>query len=142
LRYSIIIPTLNEGKLLPLLLEQLTDKNIREQFDMEIIVSDSCSTEEIALSYTDKVIVNTSQSNWDIAICRNNGAKGAGGEILIFLNSDIPIDNLIRFFNFINNYFINSPYLAMIRDVRIFPEQEMIMDNFFRFAFNKLNGHN
>lgn len=139
MKYSIIIPTLNEEKLLPLLLEQLTNKNFREQFETEIIVSDSGSSDctvEIAITYADKVVVNTSLRNGNIAICRNNGAKVASGQVLIFLNSDILIDNPIRFFNFINNNFINSHYLAMTCDVRISPEQEIIKDKFFHFAFN------
>jgi len=139
LKYSIIIPTLNEEKLLPLLLKQLTDKNYREQFDTEIIVSDSGSSDctvEIALTYADKVVVNTARKNGNIAICRNKGAKIADGELLIFLNSDILIDHPIRFFYYIDNNFINSHYLAMTCDVRISPEQEIIKDKLFHFAFN------
>jgi glycosyltransferase involved in cell wall biosynthesis len=83
---SIIIPTLNEEKFLPLLL-----KSIKEQdfLDYEIIVSDGNSidkTEEIAKQY-DCCFVNDNfhhHPSWQ----RNNGAVVAKGDILLFLDAD------------------------------------------------------
>ena len=102
MRYSIIIPTLNEEKLLPKLLEQLVNSRIREISEYEIIISDggsSDATVEIALKYADKVIVHNSNHKQNIAEGRNKGAENAGGDILIFLNGDITIKNIEIFFS-------------------------------------------
>jgi len=55
LRYSIIIPTLNEEKLLPNLLKLLSHQELKKKYDYEIIVSDGGSkdcTIEIASMQT------------------------------------------------------------------------------------------
>lgn len=123
--------------MLPFLMQQLTDKIFRERFNTEIIVSDSGSSDstlEIALSYADKIVNNITAKN--IATCRNAGANVATGEVLIFLNSDILIQNPLQFFEFISNNFVASDYVGMTCNVRIFPEEEIIKDRVFHFAFN------
>ena len=83
---SIIIPTLNEEKFLPFLL-----KSIKKQClsDYEIIVADGDSedkTIEIAKSYGCKIIKGGSP-----AIGRNEGAKKASGNLLLFLDADVVL---------------------------------------------------
>ena len=61
MKYSIIIPTLNEEKALPKLLEQLSDKKYKNKYSYEIIISDGGSTDNtltIADQYTDKIIIH------------------------------------------------------------------------------------
>jgi len=80
---SIIIPTLNEEKYLPLLLESIKNQ---EFSDYEIIVADAGSkdrTIEIAKKYG--CIITTGGLP---AKGRNEGAKVAKGDILFFLDSD------------------------------------------------------
>ncbi|MDD4358497.1 MAG: glycosyltransferase [Candidatus Pacebacteria bacterium] len=80
---SIIIPTLNEEKLLPSLLELIKRENKK---DIEVIVADAKSTDktvEIAKSYGCKVV-----SGGLPARGRNNGAKYATSDILLFLDAD------------------------------------------------------
>jgi len=83
---SIIIPTLNEEKFLPFLL-----KSIKKQClsDYEIIVADGDSedkTIEIAKSYGCKIIKGGLP-----AIGRNEGAKKASGNLLLFLDADVVL---------------------------------------------------
>lgn len=84
---SIIIPTLNEEKYLPVLL-----KSIREQDfsgDYEIIVADAGSkdrTLEIAKSFG----CNTVKGGLP-AKGRNVGAKASKGELLLFLDADVTL---------------------------------------------------
>ena len=83
---SIIIPTLNEEKYLPLLLELIK----RQSFGgYEIIVADAGSTDktlEIAKKYGCIIIKGGLP-----AFGRNEGAKNAHGEILFFCDSDVVL---------------------------------------------------
>ena len=90
--FSIIIPTYNEEEYLPVLLESIK----KQKFDdYEIIVADANSTDktrEIAESYG-CVVVDGGMP----AVGRNNGAKVAKGEYLLFLDSDLELtDDYLR----------------------------------------------
>lgn len=83
---SIIIPTLNEEKYLPRLLESIKRQNFS---DYEIIVSDGGSddsTEAVAKSFNTAFIVDSSVRHPSVQ--RNNGAKVSQGETLLFLDAD------------------------------------------------------
>lgn len=80
---SIIIPTLNEDKYLPLTLNEIKKQN----FDnFEIIIPDAGSTDktiEIAKSFGCKIA-----SGGLPAKGRNEGAKAAQGDLLLFMDAD------------------------------------------------------
>lgn len=89
---SIIIPTYNEEEYLPVLLESIKKQN----FDSyEIIVADANSTDktvEIAEEYGCRIVEGGMP-----AVGRNNGAKVANGEYLLFLDSDLKLtDDYLR----------------------------------------------
>lgn len=95
---SIIIPTLNEEKYLPLLLESIKKQTFK---DYEIIVSDSNSkdnTRKIANKFGCRVDVHKEGSP---AKARNSGAKLAKEDILLFLDADV----ILRRPNFIESNF-------------------------------------
>ncbi|MDI6592053.1 MAG: glycosyltransferase [Patescibacteria group bacterium] len=80
---SIIIPTLNEEKYLPLLLEEIKKQNFK---DLEVIVADGGSedkTVEIAKSFGCKIVSGGSPAKG-----RNEGARIAGGDIFLFMDAD------------------------------------------------------
>jgi len=82
---SIIIPTLNEEKYLPVLLSSLRNQNLKEPY--EIIVADAGSkdkTVEMARSYGSKVVKGGLPARG-----RNEGAKNASGDLLLFLDADL-----------------------------------------------------
>ena len=89
---SIIIPTYNEEEYLPVLLDSIKKQNFE---DYEIIVADANSTDktrEIAKEYC-CIIVDGGLP----AVGRNNGAKIAKGEYLLFLDSDLVLtDDYLR----------------------------------------------
>jgi glycosyltransferase involved in cell wall biosynthesis len=91
---SIIIPTLDEEKYLPILLSQIKKQNFS---DFEIIVADAGSkdkTVEIAKSFGCQV------TNGGLpAKGRNEGAKITRGEIFLFLDAD----NIFLPENFLKN---------------------------------------
>jgi len=139
LKFSFVIPTLNEEKLLPDLLKQICVEELKSKYDYEVIVSDGGSndkTVEVALKFADKVTVHSSDNLQNIAEGRNRGAKLAAGENLIFINADVLLQNVDTFFNYINKNFKYSEFLAMTTFVKIFPSEEKIIDKFFHFFFN------
>lgn len=89
---SIIIPTYNEEEYLPILLESIKKQSFT---DYEVIVADANSTDrtrEIAEEYGCKVVDGGLP-----AVGRNNGAKTAKGEYLLFLDSDLELtDDYLR----------------------------------------------
>ena len=113
-KYSIIIPTLNEEKFLPLVLEHLN----KFDEDFEIIVADGGSRDDTLITAED----------FNVKICKcekgkglqlNNGAKCSSGKVLIFLHADtfLPDDvfNLINEYMFIKN--INIATFKMKFDI-------------------------
>ena len=83
---SIIIPTYNEEEYLPILLDSIKSQSFD---DYEIIVADANSTDktrEVAESYGCTVVDGGLP-----AVGRNNGAKIAKGEYLLFLDSDLEL---------------------------------------------------
>ncbi len=139
MRYSVIIPTLNEEKLLPGLLKSFVEGNLKNKFDFEVIISDGGSrdnTIDIACKYSDKVSVHDKKTKQNIAAGRNTGAMQASGEVYIFINGDNRIPDVADFFNYLNSVFLNSSYLAMTCKVKVFPEEEILSDKIFHGVYN------
>ena len=139
MKYSIIIPTLNEEKLLPNLINQLSDPQLKQKYNYEIIISDGGSTDktiEIILPQTDIIKVHTAHQRQNIAMGRNVGASYANGDILIFLNGDIILTDVDEFFTYTENNFTNSDYAAMTCVVKVFKDEEKLSDLIFHSVYN------
>jgi glycosyltransferase involved in cell wall biosynthesis len=139
LKYSVIIPTLNEEKLLPNLIKQLDNSALKLKYGYEIIISDGGSTDktvEEALDQSDIIKIHVDEVRQNIALGRNEGARYAVGEVLIFLNGDIILPGVEEFFDYIENNFINSKFAAMTCSVKIFKSEEKISDVIFHFLYN------
>ncbi|MBI2628824.1 glycosyltransferase [Candidatus Pacearchaeota archaeon] len=83
---SIIIITKNEEKCLPRILDSLVKQNYQ---NFEVIVSDAQSTDrtrEIAEAYGCRIVDGGLPS-----VGRNNGARVARGELLLFLDADVVL---------------------------------------------------
>ena len=84
---SIVIPAYNEEKYLPKLLDCIRQQSFR---DYEIIVADANSkdnTGKIARKYGCKIVKGGMPGTG-----RNNGARAAKGEIILFLDADSAIE--------------------------------------------------
>lgn len=83
---SIIIPVLNEEDYLPRLLKSIKAQTFR---DYEIVVADAGSTDrtlDFAKKYNCKVVPGGLPAKG-----RNEGAKAAGGNLLLFLDADVQL---------------------------------------------------
>lgn len=108
---SIIIPTLNEEKSLPLLLNSIKNQNYQ---DYEIILADANSidkTKDIALEFSCKIV-----SGGMPAVGRNRGAAVAQGKYLLFLDADVILsaDFLNQALNEIKNKKIDAASCPVI----------------------------
>jgi glycosyltransferase involved in cell wall biosynthesis len=134
---SIIIPTLNEEKLIGTVLADL-----RKDFTMphEIIVTDGKSTDktvEIARKYADKVIEYTGTARQTIAQGRNDGARAAVGDYLVFFDADCFIKNKDAFFKqAISNFEKNPNVTAVCVNLKVLPENERFTD---KLVFGTMN---
>jgi len=82
---SILIPSLNEGKVLPRLLKSIR----RQNYPNEVILADANSvdkTVEIAKKFNVKVVKGGIPS-----VGRNSAAKNAKGDIFLFLDADTKL---------------------------------------------------
>ena len=115
---SIIIPTLNEKKSLPALLSSIKEQEFE---NYEIIVADAGSNDgtlELAKKYNCRIVAGGLP-----AVGRNNGAKIAKGDYLLFLDADVilPKDFLkIAINKFKNkNLDISSCWMAPLSNKKI-----------------------
>ncbi len=135
---SIIIPSLNEEKLLPKTLSQFSPE-LKEKFNIEIIVSDGGSTDttlEIASKFADIIVQANPGEKQNISKGRNAGAKKANGDLLYLMNADTRISNLEEFFVTTINTFKNANYLALSCRFKVFPEEEIFSDKLFHSFYN------
>jgi glycosyltransferase involved in cell wall biosynthesis len=91
--FSIIIPTLNEEKFLPKLLQNLVDQYWA---DFEVIHIDGHSDDKtiaVAAKFKDKLDLKTiTCDKRNVSIQRNLGGENARGEWIIFFDADTQID--------------------------------------------------
>lgn len=137
-RISIIIPALNEEKLIERLLKQFTAE-IKSSFNIELIVSDggsNDSTIEIAKKYADRIIEHKEKFSQNISQGRNAGAKNSQRDVLIFLNADTYIKDIDLFFSEILKEFDNSDTAAIACRIEVFPEEINLSDKVFHGFYN------
>jgi len=124
---SIVIPTYNEEKCLPRLLESI---KIQDFSDYEIIVADNDSsdlTQKIAKEHNARIVRGGTPAQ-----ARNHGAAGAQGEYLLFLDADVILPK-----NFLENALkeFNEKYFEIATPI-IHPDSELNIDKLIFFFTN------
>jgi glycosyltransferase involved in cell wall biosynthesis len=138
IQISLIIPVLNEEKLIGQTLSQFTPA-LKDKYGIEVIVSDggsSDNTVSIATPLADKIIKANSSMKQNIAIGRNSGAAAAVGEIFYLMNGDTRIKDIEEFFRVTLKEFKNERVIALTCKVKVFPEDELLRDRMFHFCYN------
>jgi len=132
---SIIIPTLNEEDYLPKLLDSLRKQNLKE--DYEAIIADAGSTDktiEIAKQkYGCRVVPGGLPAKG-----RNEGAKVAQGNLLLFLDADLILpegflDTLLKEFKE-KNLDIASTDLEFLSNKKIYKIAAFLRNIYYRFT--------
>lgn len=137
-KVSVIIPTLNEEKLINRLLTQF-NKEVKEKYYIEVIISDGGSkdsTIKIAKDYADRLILYKEKFPQNISQGRNEGANNSQGDVLIFLNADTYVKDLDYFLNEIKKEFKNGDVVAIACSIYVFPEEEKFSDKTVHFFYN------
>lgn len=87
--FSIIIPTLNEEKYLPLLLDDLSKQSYREFEVIHIDAQSEDKTLAVAKKFSQKFnLKQFTLKERNVSLQRNYGAKKANGQWLIFMDAD------------------------------------------------------
>jgi glycosyltransferase involved in cell wall biosynthesis len=137
-RFSVVVPALNEQKLLPRMLGQFTPA-IVERFGIEIVVSDGGSmdgTLDIARAHAHLVVENVPYMKQTISAGRNAGARKANGEVFVFLNADTFLKDPILFFSRIGEEIEIPGTVAVTCAVGVYPEEERWSDRAFHGFYN------
>lgn len=118
---SIIIPTLNEEKYLPKLLDSIAMQNFRGK--LQIIVVDGSSTDQtiqIAQDYKDKLDLLILRTPADIGLQKNKGVEKAKYESLLFIDADMILPK-----NVLNKFTKNiDPKEKSIQNIFFLPTRE------------------
>jgi len=148
---SIIIPALNEEKVIKDTIAQFSALDSSSApFDYEIIVSDGGSTdmtvaiakEKLASFISgskalNKVIVFPKDRKQTIAANRNNGARVAQGEFLVFVDSGALLHNPQVFMRKALEHFVrNSQLVGLTVSIKVFPNVASFMD---KVVFGTMN---
>lgn len=137
-KISLIIPTLNEEKLIKNTLNQFTPL-LKEKYNFEIIISDGGSTDTTLnelTSIVDKTITKIPGVKQNIPKGRNAGAKAASGKFLYFLNADTMIKDASKFFETTLAAFENEKNLALTCRFNVFPGDVKLSDIMFHGFYN------
>jgi glycosyltransferase involved in cell wall biosynthesis len=137
---SVIIPTLNEEKLILQTLRQFTP-DIRNRFGIELIVSDGGSTDSTlsiveSNSLADKIIKAVPGEKQNIPQGRNAGASTASGKYFYFFNADTLINNIEQFFTSSTECFEKDAFAALTCKIRVFPDDVRLSDRMFHGFYN------
>ncbi|MBP1678241.1 MAG: putative glycosyltransferase [Bacteroidetes bacterium] len=144
-RVSVIVPALNEEKLLPAMLAQFTGP-LLSRHDIELIVSDGGSTDgtlAIARSRAHIVVENAARTKQTIAMGRNLGAAAAHGTTLVFLNADTLVHDIDRFFEVAIREAERPGTAGVTCSVGVYPDEETPGDaryhGFYNWFFYMMN---
>ncbi len=139
--FSIIVPVLNEEKLLPAFLRNVKEVVAGgEHYRSELIIADGGSCDSslgIVAQQADIVLDLSGKTVNNIASGRNAGAKEARGDLLIFCNADVIFDEPARFLERLDTEFKeDEEMVALAAWVETFPEEEKLADKLFHSFYN------
>lgn len=139
-KISVVVPTLNEEKLLAGMLSQFTP-DLQRSHLIELVVSDGGSTDgtlAIARKHAHLLVENTAGIRQTISIGRNRGAEHATGNILVFLAADTLFSDAQAFFSVIEREIANPSIAALTCSISVYPDEEGQIDRAYHGFYNWL----
>ncbi len=131
MKLSIIIPTLNEEKVIGSTIANLN----RLTLPHEIIISDGHSTDAtvtIARQHGAHVVEYTGLERQTIAAGRNAGASISQGEVLVFMDADTTVSDPNAFFSHVLSRFAHDQHLVgLVGKVQVYPHPTIADKLFF-----------
>ncbi len=134
---SVIIPSLNEEKLIGKTIGQFTGE-IKSRYNVEVIVSDGGSA-DATLEIVDgrcKVVKHDKNHKQNISEGRNMGFKSSSGNVLIFFNADTYVEDMEKFIKKAIEHLKDEKVNALACPVKVFPCEEKLRDRIFHGAYN------
>ncbi len=135
---SVIVPTLNEEKLLERMLLQFTP-GLVARYGIDVVVSDGGSTDRtlsIAAERAHTVVRNGAGVKQTIAMGRNLGARSAKGAVFVFLNADTLIGDPEAFFATVASEVRVPGRAALTCRVEVYPGERRPVDRAFHGFYN------
>lgn len=135
---SVIIPTLNEEKLISLTISPFTPE-LKQKYKIEVIISDGGSkdsTISIVSNFANIIVEPGPGEKQNIPIGRNAGAFKASGKYVYIMCADTRIKDIDDFFSKTLQAFENEKTVALTCKVKVFPEEEKLIDKLFHFFYN------
>ena len=135
-KISIIIPTLNEEKIVRQTIERL---NAGMSIPHEIIISDDKSDDksaEIAQLYADKVVTLPQLPRVNAGEVRNRGAAVASGEFFVFIDCGCFVIDPETFFKQALENFENKDIIGVSGNIEVQPELRTFMDRVISAILN------
>jgi len=139
-KISIIVPIYNAEKIIPITIPKILSQNYPIKL-IEIIIIDDGSMDNsqkvlLGLNGTDDCIIIKHLKNQGRAYARNSGIAKATGEILLFLDCDMEINN---------DFIFQHALLHKKKDVigvhsKILPPKTMKLNKFQRYLYSKKRG--
>lgn len=139
-KISVVIPTLNEEKLLTGMLRQFSP-DLLQSHAIELVVSDGGSTDgtvAIAREHAHLVVENNEGIRQTISIGRNRGAERATGDVFVFLAADTLFSNAETFFSVIEREIANPSIAALTCSISVYPDEEGRIDRAYHGFYNWL----
>jgi glycosyltransferase involved in cell wall biosynthesis len=137
-RFSVVIPALNEEKLILNLLSVFTPA-LKNKYQIDVTLSDggsSDSTLELSRHRVDRLIEHKEDFKQNISRGRNSGAMNSPGDVLIFLNADTFIPDADVFFKRVVEILRDGRVSAIACPVYVFPAEEKFFDKVFHAVYN------
>jgi glycosyltransferase involved in cell wall biosynthesis len=139
-KISFIFPCYNESKYIGETLDQFAP--FRQKYNLELVVANGKSqddTVKVAQKHrADKIVVRRDEDPTTISFGRNNGGKAASGDILVWLDADIRIENVEKFINRVLELFKDPEIVAATANIYIYPQEETVLDRIFHWIVNMI----
>lgn len=133
---SIVIPARNEEAHIGAVVSQFTQ--VSSPVELEVIVSNDGSTDGTAARAEEagaRVVAAVNPMR-TIARVRNEGARAARGDVIVFCDADTRLSNVLRLYRLILREFADARVVGAMPRIEVFPEARKLRDSVFHSVYN------